>query len=115
MADPATIIKQAFAMELTPFISSALEPYVASQGGVISTSSSSVRWAIEETAANTYTFQPRTPVWVDDYTKEDGTHVKGYERKATPIKVPIEENLIGLDNALDRGITMFIRNVQSKV
>ena len=49
------------------------------------------------------------------YRKKDGTHVDSYQRKASPIKVPIEENLVGLDAAIDRAMDAFVYNLQSKV
>ena len=115
MADPTAIIKQIFEAELVGVLSLSLGPYIASQGGVQSDSSSGIRWTIEETEANTFTHQPTTPEIVFGHQRKDGTHVDRYERKATPIKVPINENLAGLDSALDRGITLAVQKIQSRV
>jgi len=112
MANPANTIKESFKHELEPFISRELAGYVANEGGVMT---SSLSWTIEETPDNTYSYQPQNPETVPGYRKKDGTYVDSYKRKASPIKVPVDENFAGLDAAITRAIGMFVYNLQSKV
>ena len=112
MANPANIIKNSFEYELESFISRELVGYVANEGGEMT---SSLTWTIEETPYNTYAYQPQTPETVPGYRKKDGTYVDSYQRKASPIKVPVDENLAGLNAAIDRAVGMFVNNLQSKV
>ena len=111
MVEPISILRGAFEYEFGSFVSRELAGYVANEGG---TMTSGLSWTIEETPLNTYSFQPQTPETVPGYRKKDGTYVDSYQRKATPIKVPIDENLEGLDAAMDRAVGAFVGTIQSR-
>ena len=116
MSDPINTIKNAVNTELAGYIQTALTPYVAQQAGtLVGEGSTSVPWTVEETANNTYTYQPKQKETVPGYRKKDGTYVDKYERQATPITVALDDDIGGLDVAIEQGIGMLIADLQSRI
>ena len=116
MANPTNTIKSSFNLEFAQTLRDAVANYVASQSGEnLRNSVDSVSWEIVETPANTYSYQSSQKETVPGYRKRDGTYVNSYERRVEPIKVPIDENLDGLDQAIDQAVGMLVANIQSKV
>lgn len=116
MADPIKTINNALQTDLASHIQMAITPYVAQQGGsFVGEGTSSVRWTVEENANNTYTYQPKQKETVPGYRKKDGTYVDRYERQAAPITVELDEDIAGLDAAIEQGISMFVADLQSRI
>lgn len=116
MADAFNVIKNALDTELAGYIQAALIPYVTQQGGTLSGGGgSSVAWTVEETPDNTYSYQPKQKETVPGYRKKDGTYVGSYERQAAPITVALDDDIAGLDAAIEQGIGMLVVDLQSRI
>ena len=116
MADPIKTINNAIQTDLAGYIQEALTPYVVQQAGsFVGQGTSSVTWKVEENANNTYTYQPKQKETVPGYRKKDGTYVNRYERQAAPITVALDDDIVGLDAAIEQGIGMLIADLQSRI
>jgi hypothetical protein len=99
MPDLGQNIKNIISKSLPDLLFQAIQQQVEAAGGTARKSGNRISWSIPQNENNTYEYQTTAEETVPASRKKDGTYIKEYKRKAPPIPVLTDENLINLNAA----------------